>query len=316
MEKSMSACDFVLTSPARYRLVDFDVSLHFSGANPAQLQYADDWFRKVLGPFQLAETPAIKGDDDVGGEPQKRASRRNSREVLLQDGSEAITVTRDGCKLNFHYRLPANGGDDLAYLTRSEEITLDYAVTRSSDKFWIHAACIVRGESLVFLVAPSGFGKTTLSLGLAHPGFLIATDDVVLFDVVEDRLILCPRCPRIRGTALSQLGSIGVDLSADADLISRYVVLPPNRFQSASTPLTHAAIHVFFLSKGGPSGRESLSRLSLSRGIMEIARHSNLLAQDPDLRFFESVFGKASFYRLQIGDFARDLAEILATVER
>ncbi len=311
----MSECGFVLTSPARYRLVDFDTSLHFSGENPAQLQHADDWFRKILRPFQIAEAFAIKGHDDFGREAQDRADPLNDDELLLQDDSEAISVTRTGRKLNFHYRLPANSADDLAYLTRAEEITLDYTVTRSSDKLWIHAACVVRSESLVFLVAPSGFGKTTLSLGLAGHHFLIATDDVVLFDVVEDRLIPCPRCPRIRGAALSQLGSVGVDLRADADLIGRYVVLPPSRFQSAPS-LTPTAIHVFILSKGGPSGSESLSALSLSQGIIEIARHSNLLAQDSDLRFFQRVFGQASFYRLQIGDFARNLAEIIAAVER
>jgi len=296
-------------------LVDFNVSLRFSGEKRARLQYADDWFRKILRPFEIAEAPAIKVHDNFGGE-QERACRCNDTEVLLRDGSEAVTVTRKGRKLNFHYRLPANSADDLAYLTRAEETTLDYTVTRSSEKLWIHAACVVRRESLVFLVAPSGFGKTTLSLGLANHGFLIATDDIVLFDVVEDRLIPCPRCPRIRGTALSQLGSVGVDLRAEADLIGRYVVLPASRFQSTSPPLTHTAIHVFILAKDDPSGRESLTGLSLSRGVIEIARHSNLLAQDSDLRFFDSIFGKASFYRLQIGDFARNLDEMISAVER
>lgn len=312
----MSECDFVLTSPLRYRLVDFDVSLRFSGGNPARLQHGVDWFRKILRPFQIAEASAIEGHDNFGGEPRDRACGCNDAEVLLRDGPEAVTVTRKGRKLNFHYRLPAESADDLAYLTRAEEITLDYAVTRSSHKLWIHAACVVRKESLVFLVGPSGSGKTTLSLGLANHGFLIATDDVVLFDVVEDRLIPCPRCPRIRGPAFSQLGCVGLDLSAEADLIGRYVVLPASRFQSASPPLTQSTLHVFILAKDDPTGRESLTRLSLSRGVIEIARHSNLLAQDSDLRFFESVFGKASFYRLQIGEFARNLAEMINAVDR
>lgn len=98
--------------------------------------------------------------------------------------------------------------------------------------------------------------------------------------------------------------------------MGRYVVLPASRFQSICPPLERTAIHVFFLANNDPPARESLIGLSLSHGIIEIARHSNLLAQDSDLRFFEKVFGKASFYRLQIGDFARNLAEVIAAVER
>ncbi|WP_332670751.1 hypothetical protein [Aromatoleum sp.] len=213
-------------------MVDFDVSLHFSGGNRAQLRHANDWFQKILRPFQITEASVVEGHANFGGVPQNGAYRCNESEVLLRDGAEAVTVTREGHQLSFHYRLPVDSADDLAYLTRAEETTLDYAVTRSSDKLWIHAACVARRESVVFLVAPSGCGKTTLSLGLANHGFLIATDDVVLFDMVEHCLIPCPRCPRIRGTALSQLGSVGVDLKAEAELIGRYVVLPTRRFQS------------------------------------------------------------------------------------
>lgn len=311
----MSECGsvFSLASPARYRLVDFDVRLHFSGESRAQLQDADDWFRKILRPFQVADA-ALVGHTD--GEPLNSGRPGHNSEVLLRDGSETMTVTRDGHKLNFHYRLPADRADDLAYLTRAEEATLDYAVTRSSNKLWIHAACVVRGGSLVLLVAPSGGGKTTLSLGLARHGFQIATDDVALFDVIEDRLIPCPRCPRIRGTAPLQLSAAGIDLSAEADFTGRYAVLPASRFQSTSPPLERTAIHVFLLTREDPSAGASLIDLSLSQGIIEIARHSNLLAQDADLRFFERVFGDASFYRLQIGDYARNLADVIAAVER
>ncbi len=73
---------------------------------------------------------------------------------------------------------------------------------------------------------------------------------------------------------------------------------------------------MFFLVKGDSSEHEPPTSLSFSQGIIEIARHSNLLAQDADLRFFERVFGKASFYRVRIGDFARNLAEVIAAVER
>lgn len=317
----MSECGSVcsVASPTLYRLVDFEVGLHFLAGNRARRQQADRWFQRILRPFQVTEASVHGGDEDFGVPSPDIAHRPARNEVLLRDGvtcSDAITVTRERSRLDFYYRLPPDGAGDLAYLTRAEEITLDYAVTRSSNKLWIHAACVVRRESLVFLVAPSGYGKTTLSLGLSDHGFLLATDDIVLFDVVEGCLIPCPRCPRIRGTALSQLAHAGIDLGAEAELTGRYVVLPRARFQLTPPPLRRNATHVFFLAKGQPSADESPTGLSLSRGIVEIARHSNLLAQDPELRLFESVFGDASFYRLQVGDYARNLREILAAVER
>lgn len=57
-----------------------------------------------------------------------------------------------------------------------------------------HAAALTRGEATVLLLAQSGAGKTTLTLGLMQRGWEPLTDDIVLVDRESLGISPFPRC--------------------------------------------------------------------------------------------------------------------------
>jgi hypothetical protein len=69
----------------------------------------------------------------------------------------------------------------------------------------VHAAALTRGEATVLLIAQSGHGKTTLTLGLMERGWGPFADDVTLIDATTLRARVFPRCFHIDKSALARL---------------------------------------------------------------------------------------------------------------
>jgi hypothetical protein len=96
----------------------------------------------------------------------------------------------------------AQAGDDepeafpsiFRLLTHVEWRAVSGALRATTDVAPIHGATLTRGEATVLLLAPSGHGKTTLTLGLMARGWQPMSDDVSLIDATTLRAHVFPRC--------------------------------------------------------------------------------------------------------------------------
>jgi hypothetical protein len=64
----------------------------------------------------------------------------------------------------------------------SASIRLVEAALARNDQYLVHGACLVENKSgrATLICAPSGAGKTTTAMALAHDGFALATDDATV----------------------------------------------------------------------------------------------------------------------------------------
>lgn len=90
----------------------------------------------------------------------------------------------------------------LAYL---EWRAVTEAIRASTGYVAIHAAALTRARATVLLLAPSGTGKTTLTLGLMSRGWEPLTDDTALIDTASLRVAAFPRCFHIEAPSLGLL---------------------------------------------------------------------------------------------------------------
>lgn len=170
---------------------------------------------------------------------------------------------------------------------------------------WIHGACLVRDDELILLVAETGTGKTTLSLGLLAHGYQLLTDDIVLVDLESRCVLPVLRCPKYRDPAPLLLASVGFELP---ETLGHYVLLPPACVQAAPAPLPIAKVYIMQRSPDRTPGAQDLS---LTDGLLALLPHSNLLAIDPDLSLAHDLFAHSQFMTLNLEDYQRDLGHIV-----
>jgi hypothetical protein len=85
-------------------------------------------------------------------------------------------------------------GDPDLLLTQLEWHAVTAALEATTTFAPIHGAALSRGSSVVLLLADSGAGKTTLTLGLMRRGWLPLSDDITLIDVETLAVRAFPRC--------------------------------------------------------------------------------------------------------------------------
>ena len=90
-------------------------------------------------------------------------------------------------------------------LTYLEWCAVTGALNATSDLAAVHGATLTRGDTTVLLLARSGHGKTTLTLGLMERGWEPLSDDVTLIDAATLRARAFPRCFHIDKSALARL---------------------------------------------------------------------------------------------------------------
>ncbi len=144
-----------LTSPIRARLVD------------------------LLAPFVVdAPTPRRSGTTA----PAIRVNVRSRPE-----GDGWVVSQSDN-----HRRRRLSDTEEL--LSHLEWLVVSRAIAASSAGVAFHGAALTRGDETVLLLADSGVGKTTLTLGLMERGWLPLTDDIMFVDRDTLTLSAFPRC--------------------------------------------------------------------------------------------------------------------------
>jgi hypothetical protein len=105
---------------------------------------------------------------------------------VKQQGSD-MAIVRDGV-------VAAAYGDEHLLLTQLEWHTVTAALEATEAYVPVHGAALARGSACVLLLAESGAGKTTLTLGLMRRGWQPLADDIVLIDPETLALETLPRC--------------------------------------------------------------------------------------------------------------------------
>ena len=237
-------------------------------------------------------------------------------------GYSFVRLFHDGVGHSFHVEIVAGAGsaEERDALDGTEALIVNLAVARRARTVWIHGACLgwmtAERTYLVLLVAPSGGGKTTLSLGLLSRGFRLLTDDVVLIGLDSRSVVALPTCPKVRENALEMLAGAHASLPDNAALLGRYVLLPETVVEQSEVPLPIAA--VIFLNKSQGHGNE-LKPMTLSEGVRELFRSSNLphiematATRVGELTLTQDLFAETRFYALPIGDLRQNLDSIEA----
>ncbi|MBZ0298925.1 MAG: hypothetical protein K8J31_04245 [Anaerolineae bacterium] len=210
-------------------------------------------------------------------------------------------------QVDIHLDPDADWVDPIRLVDAFEPQIVNQAVRESPLSLWIHGACLLRGKEPILLVASTGAGKTTLSLGLLHQGYRLLTDDIILVNPETQQLLPLPRCPKYRADALENLRSIGFDLEYEARTLGHYVLLPPRYFQLQ--PVAHPIRRVYALQRDTEAA-PGLRPLSLSDGLLALIPHSNLLAIDPELTLAARLFAETQFWSMNLSDFAGDIRQI------
>jgi hypothetical protein len=188
-----------------------------------------------------------------------------------------------------------------------ESRIISHAVRESPTHFWIHGACLCRSDEVILLIADSGTGKTTLSLGLTTRGYRLITDDIIIMDLDTFHYLPLPRSPKVRGDALEQLAQTNFSFDNDARRLEQYVLLADKYWQTS--PVAGPPRRIYFL-KRRPDQPPGQQPLSLTDGLLGILPHSNLLAIDPDLSLAARFFADTHFFTLHLGNYLDDLDAI------
>ena len=198
--------------------------------------------------------------------------------------------------------------DDLEYMVRTfEPEIVNQAIRESSSYLWIHGACLFIDGALTLLVAETGTGKTTLSLGLLHHGYRLLTDDIILIDPVNQTVIPVPRCPKVRPPAPDYLKAIGFDLNTETSLWHNYVLLKDKHLYLDKT---QAKIKRIFLMTRNSDQPSSHQQLNITDGVLGLLPSSNIVVRDPSLEEAHTYFAETAFISMNLSDYAEDLEKI------
>lgn len=236
---------------------------------------------------------------------------------VLQPG-EAFSITYPEGTLSFTPGIPAAADITLTLNEQSTPVDVldsfepeifNQAVRSSPGYWWIHGACLMRDNALTLLVAESGTGKTTLSLGMLTRGYTLLTDDIILINPDSGEVLPIPRCPKIRPPAPAMLLAAGFNLARETERMGRYVLLPSKYIHAM--PVKAPVTRVIFLERDAayPAGIEPLS---LTDGLLELLPRSNLLVMDSSLETARQFFAGTQFYRANLSLYMRDLEQITA----
>lgn len=105
---------------------------------------------------------------------------------VRQQGDE-MAIVREG-------EIVAAYGDADLLLTQLEWHTVTTALEATEAYLPVHGAALTRDDATVLLLAESGGGKTTLTLGLMQRGWQPLADDIVLIDAQTLAIQPFPRC--------------------------------------------------------------------------------------------------------------------------
>lgn len=263
----------------------------------------EEIFRNIFAKFAIS-------DSSLPGNPELRDLLKGPLIQCwhLKNGRLKL-YENDGLPI-FHLELHRDVRNvDSIFLQEAEVRIVNYITSQLNAKIWIHGACLKKADKLIFLIAPSGRGKTTLSLGLLHYRYKLLTDDVILINPGSGQVLPYPRCPKVREPASEQLSELGVRIVREVERIEEFAILPSTYFETQPQDLSQNRVSIFFLQSSEMTG-SSLTKLNYSTALIEMLKFSNILYQDNQLSACSRLFKSASFYKLRIDTLSKNIQQI------
>ncbi len=134
---------------------------------PSELQ---ERFRALMRPFEAEFDPTTA-----------------THHLQVRRQGDEMAIVRNG-------EIAASYGDPILLLTQLEWHTVTTALEATEAYLPVHGAALTRDGATVLLLAESGGGKTTLTLGLMSRGWQPLADDIVLIDAQTLAIQPFPRC--------------------------------------------------------------------------------------------------------------------------
>ncbi len=282
------------------------------GDNKTQGEYIKQWFDHVFRHIAVASSQVAQLESRLG------ALKFSAEPALSWSVAGGTVMLETANALPIFCLVTTDLTDDtlLANTLQDTEITItNYMTSQMKSRLWIHGACLCKDNRLVMLVAPSGFGKTTLSLALLNHGFTLLTDDIIIINCEDEVVLPYPRCPKIRKNAVRLLATVGVNLEEIAELIRQFVILPSRLVQCEPMKIPKTKLTTFFLCQNNAHNRTGSEPVAYSNAIIELAKLSNLLYQEPALETFDRLFSQSEFYRLTIRDLGENIHQIIGIAD-
>jgi hypothetical protein len=146
-------------------------------------------FGGLVRPFVVRATEAKEAKEASAALCVEVQSDARKRQWTISQHDEVLRTFNDPDQL-------------LIYL---EWLTLSQALEATQTCAVFHAAALARGSSVVLLLANSGAGKTTLTLGLIARGWEPLADDITLVDLETLAIAPFPRCFHVDDSTMGML---------------------------------------------------------------------------------------------------------------
>lgn len=184
----------------------------------------------------------------------------------------SLCISRAGaCTL-----ISRNDSDFLFLFEKDLTIELQY---QRPDLFFVHAAVVERDGKAVVLAAPSGTGKSTLTLALLHAGFRYLSDELAPFDLVTLQVMPYPHALCLKAEPPEPF-----KLPKEAIRTLNTIHIPTGFLPATalSGPVPLAAM--FFIHRRGDAGAKALLREvgSAEAAVRLYANTLNALAHSGD----------------------------------
>lgn len=198
---------------------------------------------------------------------------------------------------------------------RTEWAFADGALRRLEGFVHVHAAVVGTAARSLLIVGESGRGKSTTSVGLAHRGLLLYTDDVALIEPASRRPVSFPRPIKLDDASRALLLGLGLRIPAAARLresVARTALpgLPP--LDAPGPPLAAA---VFFA--GNRLARPALRPITAAEGVLRVVQQSSTerVAAGGPTPGVVTLINSVRCYELTAGDFP-ETVRLLADLVR
>jgi len=169
---------------------------------PASGRDRPDWTlrrREALVP--LSDAVVIGVEELVGG-VAARLERGHDRFRLRFDDTGSFDIARDGARIDW---CPLPGASPAVVRADVLGRVLSVALHAAGD-FCLHASAAALGGKAVALVAPRGYGKSTLAMALVANGARLIADDTVRLSGAPPRAAVAVPSLRLREDAAARFG--------------------------------------------------------------------------------------------------------------
>jgi hypothetical protein len=220
----------------------------------------------------------------------------------------AVRLERDP---NWEWRLEAEGeplgsGPDRWFLAAELRFWLVKRAIEATDAILLHASVVSRDGRALMALAPSGGGKTTLSLALVERGWTPHGDDLVVIDPHSYEVTALPTPAGIRDPG--RWPELGPRWQGVAPWEPSGPFLVPGAWSHERRPLPAGALAVV---EYEPGARPALEAVSAAEGVTLCAAHSATRTPQA-VATFAALCGRVPCVRLRYGS----SAEAVTLVEK